>query len=76
MGHRIFVLGGAGNMGVELTRALLKFPDVEQVAIGEGKLADLIVLDRDILTVPVEEIKDTQVLMTIKHGRIVFSHLD
>lgn len=39
MGHRIFVLGGAGNMGTELTRALLKFPDVEQVAIGE--------LDRD-----------------------------
>jgi saccharopine dehydrogenase-like NADP-dependent oxidoreductase len=35
MGHRIFVLGGAGNMGTELTRALLKFPDVEQVAIGE-----------------------------------------
>lgn len=36
MGHRIFVLGGAGNMGSELTRALLKFPDVEQVAIGES----------------------------------------
>jgi saccharopine dehydrogenase-like NADP-dependent oxidoreductase len=35
MGHRIFVLGGAGNMGTELTRALLRFPDVEQVAIGE-----------------------------------------
>jgi saccharopine dehydrogenase-like NADP-dependent oxidoreductase len=35
MGYRIFVLGGAGNMGAELTRALLKFPDVEQIAIGE-----------------------------------------
>lgn len=35
MGHRIFVLGGAGNMGSELTRALLRFPEVERIAIGE-----------------------------------------
>jgi saccharopine dehydrogenase-like NADP-dependent oxidoreductase len=32
---RIFVLGGAGNMGSEVTRTLLKFSEVEQVAIGE-----------------------------------------
>ena len=35
MGHRIFVLGGAGNMGSELTRALLQFPEVEKITIGE-----------------------------------------
>lgn len=32
---RIFVLGGAGNIGSEVTRALLQFPEVKQVAIGE-----------------------------------------
>lgn len=37
MGHRVFVLGGAGNMGSELTRALLRFPDLERIAIGEVK---------------------------------------
>jgi saccharopine dehydrogenase-like NADP-dependent oxidoreductase len=37
MAARIFVLGGAGNMGSELTRALLRFPDIEQIAIGEPK---------------------------------------
>jgi saccharopine dehydrogenase-like NADP-dependent oxidoreductase len=37
MGHRIFVLGGAGNMGSELTRALVHFPDLERIAIGEVK---------------------------------------
>ncbi len=35
---RIFVLGGAGNMGSEVTRTLVKFPEVEQVAIGEYNL--------------------------------------
>ncbi len=37
-----------------------------------GKLADLIVLDRDILTIPHEEIKDIQVLKTIVDGKIVY----
>lgn len=36
-----------------------------------GKLADLIVLDRDIFTIPPEGIPDTQVLLTMFGGRIV-----
>jgi predicted amidohydrolase YtcJ len=34
-----------------------------------GKFADFIVLDRDILTIPEEQIPDTQVLMTVMGGR-------
>ena len=41
-------------------------------SLEKGKLADLIVLDRDILTVPQEEIKDIQVLKTIVDGKIVY----
>ena len=41
-------------------------------SVEPGKLADLIVLDRDILTVPQDEIKDIQVLTTIVDGRIVY----
>jgi lysine 6-dehydrogenase len=32
---RIFVLGGAGNMGSELTRGLTKFDELEEIMIGE-----------------------------------------
>ncbi len=41
-------------------------------SIEPGKLADLVVLDRDPLSVPVEELKDIKVVMTIVDGRIVY----
>ncbi len=37
-----------------------------------GKLADIIVLDKDILTIPHEDIKNIQVLKTIVDGKIVY----
>jgi predicted amidohydrolase YtcJ len=40
--------------------------------IEPGKCADLVVLDRDITTIPAEEITDTQVVMTVVGGRIVY----
>ena len=41
-------------------------------SIEAGKLADMTVLDRDILTVQPEEIKDIKVLMTIVDGKVVY----
>jgi hypothetical protein len=41
-------------------------------SIQPGKLADLVVLDRDYLTIPADQIKDISPLMTIVDGRIVF----
>ncbi len=41
-------------------------------SLEPGKLADLIVLDRDILSVPHNEIKDIEVLTTIVDGKIVY----
>jgi len=41
-------------------------------SIQPGKLADLVVLDRDYLTVPVDQIKDISSLMTIVGGRVVY----
>jgi predicted amidohydrolase YtcJ len=41
-------------------------------SLQPGKYADLLVLDRDYLTVPAEQIKDLKPLMTIVGGKIVY----
>ena len=41
-------------------------------SIQAGKLADLVVLDRDYLTVPADQIKDIQPVMTMVSGRFVY----
>jgi predicted amidohydrolase YtcJ len=45
-------------------------------SIEVGKFADLLVLDRDYLTVPESEIDDLQPQLTIFDGRMVFVHPD
>ena len=51
------------------------FEEDRRGSLEPGKIADVMVLDRDILTVPVEQVKDAQVLMTIKDGGVVFDNL-
>ena len=41
-------------------------------SIQPGKLADLVVLDRDYLTIPADQIKDIKPVMTMVGGRIVY----
>jgi predicted amidohydrolase YtcJ len=41
-------------------------------SIEPGKLADLAVLDKDILTCPVDDIKKTKVLTTMINGKVVY----
>ena len=45
-------------------------------SITPGKLADMVVLSRDIFTIPPEEISDTQVDYTIFDGRVVYRRSD
>ena len=41
-------------------------------SLEAGKLADVIVLSRNILAIPLEEVKDVSVDYTIKDGKIVY----
>jgi hypothetical protein len=41
-------------------------------SIEPGKLADFTVLSQDIMTVPEDEILDTEVVMTIVDGKVVY----
>jgi hypothetical protein len=43
-------------------------------SIQPGKLADLVVLDRDYLTVPADQIKDIKPVMTMVGGKIVYDN--
>ena len=52
--------------------AYLQFSEKSKGSIEPGKLADLVVLDRDYLTCPEDQIKDIQPLMTILEGKIVY----
>jgi predicted amidohydrolase YtcJ len=52
--------------------AYLVFQENNLGSIEPGKLADLVVLDRDYLTIPAEQIKDIKPVMTMVGGRIVF----
>lgn len=48
------------------------FREQELGTIEAGKLADIIVLDRDLFSIPAEEIKDASVIFTMVDGRVVF----
>jgi predicted amidohydrolase YtcJ len=52
--------------------AVFLFQEGNLGSLARGKYADLLVLDRDYLTVPVEEISAIKPLMTIVGGRIVY----
>jgi predicted amidohydrolase YtcJ len=40
--------------------------------LAEGKLADFVMLDKDILKIPVSTIRDTKVMLTVVGGRVMY----
>jgi len=56
--------------------AYASFEDAEKGSIARGKLADFVLLDRDITRVPAAELAETRVMMTVVGGRVVFSDGD
>ena len=55
--------------------AFLVFQENNLGSIQPGKFADLVVLDRDYLTIPADEIKDIQPVLTMVGGRITINNL-
>ena len=52
--------------------AYQQFDEDRLGSIEVGKLADMVVLGRDILTMPPEEIIDTPIDMTLIDGKVVY----
>jgi hypothetical protein len=55
-----------------VNNAYLTFEEKQKGSLEKGKLADLIVLDRDILTCPVDEVRNIQVEKTYLGGKLVY----
>lgn len=52
--------------------AYIGFEEKEKGSLEPGKLADFIVVDRNVLTIAPDELKDVQVLMTFVGGKLVY----
>jgi predicted amidohydrolase YtcJ len=57
-----------------LNAAYAAFEETTKGSLTPGKLADVVVLSRDIMTVPVDEIPDAEVLYTILGGHVAYTH--
>jgi predicted amidohydrolase YtcJ len=55
-----------------LNNAIAAFEEDSKGTLTAGKLADIVVLSKDIMTVPDEQIRDASVVMTIVGGKIVY----
>lgn len=54
------------------SNAYLFFRENDLGSIQSGRFADLVVLDRDYLTIPAEQIKDIRPVLTMVGGKVVF----
>jgi predicted amidohydrolase YtcJ len=55
-----------------INNARLTFDESVKGSLEAGKYADLIMIDRDILKCPIDEVKNTKVLLTMVNGKIVW----
>ena len=54
------------------TAAFASFDETRKGTLAEGKLADLVMLDRDLFKIPPPEIREARVLLTMVGGKVVY----
>jgi predicted amidohydrolase YtcJ len=55
-----------------LNAAYLSFEEKSKGSIEPGKLADLVVISKDFLSCPEDEIRDIETLLTVVDGKVVY----
>jgi predicted amidohydrolase YtcJ len=61
--------------GMTLDAAYASFSEHELGSLTPGKKADFVVLDRDIMNVPIEQVLQAKVLATVVDGEVVYGGL-
>jgi predicted amidohydrolase YtcJ len=56
--------------------AYAEFAESEKGSLERGKLADFVLIDRDLTRIPPETIRDARVMVTVVGGRVVFNRLE
>ena len=59
-------------MGITIWAAMSNFEELEKGSLEVGKSADFIVLQKDILTIPTEDLKNNKVVATFINGKQVY----
>ncbi|MCV6613442.1 MAG: amidohydrolase family protein, partial [Cellvibrionaceae bacterium] len=59
---------------ITIDAAYQHFEEDRKGSLAVGKLADLVIVDRNPLTMPSAELKDLKVLQTIKEGQVVYQN--
>jgi predicted amidohydrolase YtcJ len=52
--------------------AFASFEESRKGTLARGKLADLVLIDRDLTTIPPETIRDARITMTVVGGRVIY----
>ena len=58
-----------------INNCYLNFEEHKKGSLEAGKYADLIMVDRDVLHCPVDDVRSTKVLMTMVGGKVVAGSL-
>ena len=71
-GHHGGGIGEGGRAAYTVAGAYASYDEDNRGRLKAGMLADFVVLDRDLTTIDVDDIRGTQVLRTVVDGRSVF----
>ena len=55
-----------------IDNAYLNHEEKEKGSLEVGKLADFIIIDRDVMTCPTKEVRDVKVLLTVVGGKVAY----